>query len=167
MSASLAARVNQRLAQARALLVDLRRAEEGGPPLRQAALRDACVFHCYCGLTHYVREICRYYGIRELAAVDSLPSARTLLAQQGKSSAELNELWQLQQRPDSWLAALVAHYRDCWALPEAAEKRADDRIAVVDLDASPPVALTAAALAEALDHFGQIIERQRESTTEY
>lgn len=168
MSASLAARVNQRLAQARALLIDLRRAEDNGEPmLRRTALRDACAFHCYCGLTQYVREICQYYGIRDLASVDSLTSARTLLAQQGKASAELNELWHWQQRPDSWLAALVDHYKACWALPQADMESQDDRISVVNLDAPAALVLTASVLAEGIEQLGRVIERQRESTTEY
>ena len=168
MSASLVARVNQRLAQARSLLEDLHRAEESDEPvLRQAALRDACVFHVCCGFTHYLREICQYYGIRDLVAVDSLSGARTLLAQQGKASAELDELWQLHQQPESWLFALLNHYRQCWALPESSEGHHGDRIAVVNLDAAPPVVLTADTLSEVVGHLERIIERQREATTEY
>lgn len=167
MSASLVARVNQRLAQARALLPALSRAEIESP-LLFTALRDACVFQLYCGFYHYLREICQYYAVKPLDAVDSLATARHLLEQHGKVSAELEELWQLQQQGE-WLAALIAAYDNCWTLPEPPSARGAVRIEVVDLDAtqsSLPV-LTAATLAGVVEQFTAIIERQRETTSEY
>lgn len=169
MSASLVARVNQRLAQARALLPALAQAEIESSPVGFTALRDACVFHLYCGFYHYLREICQYYGVQPLDAVDSLDAARHLLAQQGKVSAELEELWHLQQQRE-WLAALIAAYDNCWALPEPPSARGTVRIDVLDLDApsSPTLpTLGAATLTRAVEQFAAIIERQREATSEY
>ncbi|HEY7883507.1 MAG TPA: DUF6586 family protein [Cellvibrionaceae bacterium] len=171
-SASLASRVNQRMACARLLLVQLQAALQENTPLPQVALQDSCIVHLYAAFFHYLREVCQYHGIKNLQAIDSLRAARGALVAEGKASAELDELWQLYAASDSWLADIINAYQALWALPvplsvsKATDKPQPEQIALVNLDRGT-AAITFDRLQQSIEQLQQLIERHRESSTEY
>lgn len=159
--ASLTAQVNRRLASTRVLLAELATSSERTPFAEQAIL-EAGLFHLCCGYTHYLRELCGYYGVSSIAAIDTEVDVRQALERLGKQPAEVTELCQLAQRPDAWLSQLLSSYRACWA----SDANSEHLIQVQRLDDTPLVDLSRAHLTQWLDELQATIERHRQSSTE-
>ncbi|WP_049721949.1 DUF6586 family protein [Gilvimarinus polysaccharolyticus] len=170
--ASLTAQVNRRLASARVILTELAAVPER-PPFAEQALLEAGLFHLRCGYTHYLRELCAYYGVKYVAAINTEAEARKALELLDKQPAELAELRQLAERPDSWVSQVVAGYRSCWvsdsavAAPEIVAGAAPNNLIPTQrLDDVVQVQLTRSSLAEWLDEAQTLIMRHRQSSTE-
>ncbi|UTF60944.1 DUF6586 family protein [Gilvimarinus sp. DA14] len=161
MAVSLVSLVNQRLACCRALLQD---APSSRNQVHHKALIDACLFHLMCGYHHYVRELSNTYGVKNLAALEDEATAIQALSQQGKTSAELQELSNLVTSKGSWLYELKGHYQAVWALPE--KEQEPGMIPLANLDAPQLGELTLDSLACLCSEFQALIERQRDNSLE-
>ncbi|WP_339898669.1 DUF6586 family protein [uncultured Gilvimarinus sp.] len=163
--ASLAAQVNRRIASARVILAELAGAER--TPFARQALLEAALFHLYCGYNHYLRELCAYYGVKSVASIKSASDAALALKRLDKQPAEMSEISELAARPDSWLSQLAAGYQACWASDSGADAAADNLIQVHHLDDQVLEALDESLLVQWLAQMQALVERHRQSTTEY
>ncbi|WP_052481123.1 DUF6586 family protein [Gilvimarinus agarilyticus] len=163
--ASLAAQVNRRIASVRVILAELSGTER--TPFAQQALLESGVFHLYCGYTHYLRELCAYYGVKSVATISSAADALEALTRQDKQPAEISEINELAGQPDSWLSQLAANYEACWASESGAEVAADNLIQVHQLDERALESLSETLLKQWLGQMQELVERHRQSTTEY
>jgi hypothetical protein len=160
---SLAGQVNRRVASARVILVELDSRPERGA-FAQQALLEAALFQLCCGYTHYLRELCAYYGVSQLEAIDTEAEAQQALQQLGKEPAEVAELCLLAQRPSTWLGQLLSSYRACWRLANSAG--GDELIPVQRLEEGAVSELTQTLLHQWLAEFTATIERHRQSSLE-
>lgn len=160
---SLAAQVNRRLASARVILTELSTSPKR-TAFTELALLEAALFQLCCGYTHYLRELCAYYGVTQLEAIDTEAQAQQALQQLGKQPAEVAELCLLAQRPDAWLGQLLSSYRACWQL--ANRSPSDGLIPVQRLEEGAAGELTQGLLQQWLAELTATIERHRQSSVE-
>lgn len=165
--------VNQKLAYSKATLGLLTSMSEPSR-LQQQALIDACVFHLVSGYRFYLRELGENYRVKNLASINNTQQLLNALTAIDKVPSEATELAALEAETASWLGQLLGYFDALHQSPtivkEAKAFMSDTLIQAVDVtdaqaEASPPP--NANELAAALDHFRQLIQRQRETSAEY
>lgn len=166
-------KVNQKLAYARAtmaLLDSLSPPANASQRMQQQALLDAGGFHLVCAYRHYLRELGENYALPKVAQIDSEEELRKAFNAQGKMPAELQELVQLCENGDSWLARLKADFQACWEFPNIRAATAEEgKIQLVDLDAAPASGepILRSRLTDWYHALTDLIARQRETSAEY
>ncbi|MBU2885129.1 hypothetical protein KO507_05050 [Gilvimarinus agarilyticus] len=163
MAASLTSQVNQRLACARMLHTDLASARS---PVHKRALLDACLFHLLCGYQFYIKELASYYGVKYVQGLKSETDAAQALSQLDKHPAEIQELCNLAELPNSWLSQLRGLYDDVWAMPGKVSAIDANAIAVTNLDAQRLPELDDELIAQFCHQFQELVNRHRETSVE-
>lgn len=167
--------VNQKLAYARALL-NLALAQDfdgtAKNQLLQRALFDAVVAHLVCAYQHYLRELGESYRIKQLSLIKNERDLIAVFSEQGKTSSEIDELVQLKADSTSWLSRLFNSFERQSALPnpsvQVAPAKDENLISLFEVNEdSVEVSTSLDDLAQWLQQFIALIQRQRETSAEY
>lgn len=172
MAHELYTRTNQKIFFAGLALESLRKAELGQAVNAQALLqaeRETALFHLYGAVLGLCHEIAGYYHFAEANAprVDLLLNQ---LALQAAPSAEMAELMELAQQPETWLARLLDEHAALFLPPRAPKTAKVDptlpliQAVSVDMEEQPP--LTHAELESWRQQLKQLVLRFRESLSE-
>ncbi len=162
-------RVNQKLAQARALLQVID--ESALTPLSLNSIQEAVAFHLICAYQHYLCEIAEVYWLKNVAAIRTESDLITAFYAAKKHPAEAEELLVLRTEKNSWLAQLHIYYESLWLVPviTLSDTQQDDRfINVVNLESNFDVASVDLALIDSW-HLAllALITRQRQTSAEF
>lgn len=165
MAASLTSLVNQRLACASLLLGDVQGARSA---THHKALLDACLMHLCCAYQFYVRELAQYYGVKSVELLTDESEVAEALATMGKTPAEIQELQNLAEQPDSWLSRTRLYYHGLWEMPTNNQQAspAQGMIAVKNIDVSELPEVDAPIISELLHALQEVITRHRETALE-
>lgn len=166
-------RVNQKLAQVRALLdgVD----ESQLTPIQQNSLKEAATFHLVCAYQHYLREIGETYGLKNVTSVLTEADLVAAFYAAKKQPVEANELLALRSNATSWLEQLHRHYESLWLPPKvnaaivAAEEGEDSNI-IAAFNIDPGITVAPVDIALILSwhaEFVALARRQRETSAEF
>jgi len=164
------ARVNQKLAFARVSLQALQ-IDSGDKPLLQQAMLEACCFHLYAAYLAYLKEIGDSYKVADPESIGSIDELVARLAAVGKTPTESRELVLLSREPGNWLYHLIACYQNCLAARTG--QQGGDKVGGEGVIPVVPVAengdsrCTMANLKAWQQELGTLIDRQRDSMTEY
>ncbi|HWV16679.1 MAG TPA: DUF6586 family protein [Cellvibrio sp.] len=170
-------RVNQKLAQARALLTSA--GDSPLVPIHLAALQEAVVFHLVCAYRHYLREIAETYGLKQSAGIATESDLAEAFRLAKKHPAEADELIALRENKGAWLGQLHSYYETLWSVPvlsvatvEAKIERESEEsasiIKLVNIDPAPAlVAVDMTLLASWHVEFVALVGRQRETSAEF
>lgn len=164
------ARVNQKLAFARASLQAMR-ADSAANPLLQQAMAEACCFHLYAAYLAYLKEIGECYQVDEPERIGSVDDLVDRLGAIGKTPAESRELVLLSQGQGSWLYHLICAFHDCLAARQGplgeSNSSGSGGIPLVAVAETGDSRCTMANLSAWQQELGALIDRQRDSMTEY
>ncbi|MEX6502474.1 DUF6586 family protein [Pseudomonas zhanjiangensis] len=124
MAKELYTRTNQKIFYVGLSLESWRKAQEQGALNAQAlvqAEREATLFHLYGALLGLCHEVAGYYRLAE-SRVPRVEQILTPAVLQSAPSAELAELVELAQQPETWLAQLLAAYAGLFQPPQVPQK---------------------------------------------
>lgn len=157
-------RVNQKLAQAKALL---QQDESNLTEVHRQSLIEATGFHLLCAYQHYLRELAETYGLKNAASITSTVDLCKALDTAGKHPAEAEELRALKDG-QSWLTDLHSFYDSLWRTPKptVTQSQDDGLINLVDVDSAqlnPDLDL----LTQWHGNFVALVKRQRETSAEF
>lgn len=149
------------------LLVDQARASEQRH-LTQALLQGA-VDHLHQAVAFYFCEVAETYQCPKAAQADSPEALSALLADMGKTPAEVSEILGLGRDPDSWFSAVENAYRALHSLPPSVAARSgEELISTVALTEARDWSFLEVGQVQAwLTAFADMVERHRESMIEY
>lgn len=156
-------RVNQKLAQANALLQ-----QSAGISLtkvQRQSLIEAVSFHLVCGYQHYLRELAETYGLKTTLGISSEVDLARALEAAGKHPAETAELQQLRSGR-TWLADLQGFYESLWRSPKPVSQQDDNLISLIDEDATS-AAPTLELVGQWHSDFVALVRRHRETSAEF
>ncbi|PUA29836.1 MAG: hypothetical protein B0W54_04580 [Cellvibrio sp. 79] len=170
--------VNQKVSFASATLSLLENATEiggGNSSLVQKALCESVLLHLYTAFHFYLRELADNNGIKNPAAIDSLPALVAGLNQLGKSPSEVVELQDLVAYQRGWLNSFLMQYERIFKSPaKKVEKKSfgtENFIELIDLTEQQEelldMALNISSLQHWLNEFKSLVLRQRETGAEY
>lgn len=172
MANELYTRTNQKIYFAGLSLEALGRAQEGRAINSQALLqaeRESALFHLYGALLGLCHEIAGFYRLPQANSA----RAEDLLTQEVLDAVaipEMAELIELARQPETWLARLLASYRDLFLPPSAPKKAKGDvtqpLIVAVNLDDEPEAELTREELESWRQQLKSLAIRFREGLSE-
>ena len=172
MSAIYTSRTNQKLNFARLHLEQLKQAEEGAGWSKHAlveSFNESVLFHLTGAYKSYLKELCELYRL-DPEAVVSFDDLQIQLENQGVEAPEVKEL-ALLRKGDSWLSQLKLAYRACWmaeSREQSGARASQSEIHVVQVN--PDYAdegQVIEQLAQWLNDFRSLVERQRETMKEW
>ncbi|MGL4318714.1 MAG: DUF6586 family protein [Pseudomonas sp.] len=172
MAHELYTRTNQKIFFAGLALENLRKAEAGQAMNAQGlvqAEREAALFHLYGAVLGLCHEIAGFYHLAEANAprVDLLLNQ---LALQAAPSAEMAELMELAQQPETWLARLLDEHAALFLPPRAPKAAKVDPtlplIQAVNVDVEEQPSLTHAELEVWRQQLKQLVLRFRGALNE-
>ena len=141
--------------------------------LERRALEDSVLMQLELAYRFYLRELGENYRLKQLNQISGATGLVSALIAANKSPSEAQELLDLEQSPDSWLAQLLAAANSLSRSPEPqkpAKAFVDaNTIALVDVTGqeSPDQPLSLDGLGFWLAEFRSLILRQRETSAEY
>ena len=119
----------------------------------------------------YIKELGTHYGLVQVETLNSAQELYAALNTAGKKANEVDELIALEQSGQSWWNNLLQQYDN--RLKVQGQNRPNQKNSVnivpsVDMDAlQGPQNLTVNQLSEWMRHLSQILDRHRESMTEF
>ena len=162
-------RVNQKLAQARLLIVGVD--EESLAAVHRNSLMEAAAFHLICAYQHYLRELAEAYGLKPVIDVRTEVDLATAFEAAKKHPAEADELLVLRNDSHSWLFRLQGYYESLWHAPKPSNSQSNDQsndnlISSVNLDVIADL-ISMENLREWHSDFVALVMRQRETSAEF
>lgn len=160
--------VNQKRVYAELLLDQSHRAA-GQKHLQQALLQGA-VFQLEKAYRFYLREIAATYQCKNAEQIIDLWTLIANLQLMGKNPAETSEIYDLNQKPDTWLSDLHACCDSFLALPETtvSSPTEGDRIpALSSVHRYDWSNLDCAQVERWIASFGELVARQRQQMVEW
>ena len=164
-------RVNQKLAQAKILILDVD--EESLTPIHRNSIMESVAFHLVSAYQHYLRELTETYGLKHAIGIRTELDLIKAFEAATKHPAEAHELAALRGDTNSWLAQLQIYYDSLWQLPKQSNSQADaesndNLINMVNLDTivdQQPVSLE--TIKRWHGEFVALVVRQRETSAEF
>jgi len=167
-------RVNQKLAQVRALLdgVDVNNLTS----VHCNALKEAAAFHLVCAYQHYLREIAETYWLKNVSGIRTESDLSEAFLAAKKHPAEAEELISLRKNTNSWLAQLHRYYDALWVVPVStalatvSEESQENEIIISAVNIDPRFDISQVDIPLILawhTDFLALVKRQRETSAEF
>ena len=162
-------RVNQKLAQAKALFDNADVAALTAIHLN--SLKEATTFHLICAYQHYLHEIAETYWIKNSASIRNEADLIAAFQAAKKHPVEAEELSALRKEESFWLGQLHTYYESLWLVPTVILKDTQDDeflIKAFNLESNFDVAQVDLTLIFSwYESFVALIVRQRETSAEF
>lgn len=166
-------RVNQKLAQVRALLDGV--AADPLSPVHHNSLKEAAAFHLVCAYQHYLREIAETYWLKHSGSIRTEADLSAAFHSAKKHPVEAEELLALRQNSNSWVAQMHSYYESLWAVPVSISavvsvEQQEDSLMIQAVNIDPGLAICEVDIPLILSwqrDFVALVQRQRETSAEF
>jgi hypothetical protein len=162
-------RVNQKLAQAKALFDDIDKTALTS--IRLNSRKEAAAFHLICAYYHYLHEIAETYWLKNSTGIQTEADLIAAFLIAKKHPAEAEELVGLRKDENSWLGQLHAYYESLWSVPAIAPNHTqsdESLVKIVNLDSSfDLIQVDLTLIASWHENFTALVMRQRETSAEF